>query len=97
MTHAPDETKVWPPNCDACGKPLERFSALYFSPPDPAGWVVKMHWCVGCAAKACEAVKPRAVIHRLRCPPPLKGQFFDPMRQDPVVCARCGYGKGLHR
>lgn len=37
---------TWSPECDYCGKPLEKPGALLFTPPNPM--VMKLHLCVGC-------------------------------------------------
>ncbi|MDE1865069.1 MAG: hypothetical protein KGH94_00300 [Candidatus Micrarchaeota archaeon] len=36
------------PICDMCGKELERFGALLFSPPGMNGTVMKYHICTEC-------------------------------------------------
>jgi len=37
--------------CDICGKELEDFGALLFSPPDEKGNVKKEHICKECYSK----------------------------------------------
>jgi len=36
------------PICDRCGKELEEFGALLFSPPDKYNGVIKYHLCKEC-------------------------------------------------
>ncbi|MBS3058642.1 MAG: hypothetical protein J4478_04550 [Candidatus Diapherotrites archaeon] len=39
------------PICDSCGKELDKFGALLFSPPDSGNIVRKFHVCVECFEK----------------------------------------------
>jgi len=47
------------PKCDKCGKELDAFGALLFSPPDRKNNTKKFHICVDCYKKIAASMKKK--------------------------------------
>jgi ribosome-binding protein aMBF1 (putative translation factor) len=45
------------PKCEMCGKELEDFGAILFSPPDEESKTLKLHLCVNCYKKVFKKFK----------------------------------------